>query len=61
MVEEENEDDEEDVGEVDDENTLLLSVDRIRDIRMQSQYSPERLTMNIQLVRVLFGKLGKTY
>ena len=61
MVEERNEDDEEDVGEVDDENTLLLSVDRIRDIRMQSQYSPERLTMNIQLLRVLFGKLGKTY
>ena len=61
MVEERNEDDEEDVGEVDDENTLLLSVDRIRDIRMQSQYSPERLTMNIQRLRVLFGKLGKTY
>jgi len=61
VVEEENEDDEEDVGEVDDENTLLLSVDRIRDIRMQSQYSPERLTMNIQRLRVLFGKLGKTY
>ena len=61
MVEGKNEDDEEDVGEVDDENTLLLSVERIRDIRMQSQYSPERLTMNIQLVRVLFGKLGKTY
>ena len=61
MVEERNEDDEEDVGEVDDENTLLLSVDRIRDIRMQSQNSPERLTMNIQRLRVLFGKLGKTY
>ena len=53
MVEGKNEDDEEDVGEVDDENTLLLSVERIRDIRMQSQYSPERLTMNIQRLRVL--------